>query len=97
MVEFLDGLIPAADRDIVKPLHKRIEKRYEAIYLKTKVTKLEARSEGLLASFEGENAPQEPQLYDMVLMAVGRRPNGKEIGAEQGRRDRQRARLHSGR
>jgi dihydrolipoamide dehydrogenase len=82
VVEFADGLIPAADRDIVKPLHKRIEKRYEAIMLKTKVTKLEARANGLLASFEGENAPAEPQLYDMVLLAVGRRPNGKEISAD---------------
>jgi dihydrolipoamide dehydrogenase len=82
VVEFADGLIPAADRDIVKPLQKRIEKRYEAIYLKTKITKLEARANGLLASFEGASAPAEPQLYDMVLMAVGRRPNGKDIGAE---------------
>ncbi|MFC3107089.1 dihydrolipoyl dehydrogenase [Undibacterium arcticum] len=86
VVEFADGLIPAADRDIVKPLQKRIEKRYEAIYLKTKVTKLEARTEGLLATFEGvgadSSAPKEPQLYDMVLTAVGRRPNGKEIAAD---------------
>ena len=82
VVEFLDGLIPAADRDIVKPLQKRIEKRYEAVYLKTKVSKLEAKPEGLLAYFEGDNAPKEPQLYDMVLLAVGRRPNGKEIAAE---------------
>ncbi|MFL6719182.1 MAG: dihydrolipoyl dehydrogenase [Burkholderiaceae bacterium] len=82
VVEFADGLIPAADRDIVKPLQKRIEKRYEGIYLKTKVTKLEAREDGLLATFEGANAPAEPQLYDMVLMAVGRRPNGRDIGAE---------------
>jgi dihydrolipoamide dehydrogenase len=82
VVEFLDGLIPAADRDVVKPLQKRIEKRYEGIWLKTKVTKLEAKPEGLLATFEGENAPAAPQLYDMVLLAVGRRPNGKEIGAD---------------
>ena len=82
VVEFADGLIPAADRDIVKPLEKRIEKRYEAIMLKTKVTKLEARANGLLASFEGDNAPAEPQLYDMVLLAVGRRPNGKDIAAD---------------
>jgi len=86
VVEFADGLIPAADRDIVKPLQKRIEKRYEAIYLKTKVTKLEAKPEGLLATFEGaeggSNAPAEPQLYDMVLLAVGRRPNGREIAAD---------------
>ena len=83
VVEFADGLIPAADRDMVRPLHKRIEKRYEAIYLKTKVTKLEARDDGLLATFEGDNAPKEPQLFDMVLMAVGRRPNGREVGADQ--------------
>jgi dihydrolipoamide dehydrogenase len=87
VVEFADGLIPAADRDIVKPLQKRIEKRYEAIYLKTKVTKLEARPNGLMATFEGadgnSNAPTEPQLYDMVLLAVGRRPNGNAIAADQ--------------
>ncbi len=82
VVEFADGLIPAADRDIVKPLHKRIEKRYEAIMLKTKVTTLEARADGLLATFEGDNAPAEPQLYDMVLLAVGRRPNGKDVAAD---------------
>ncbi len=82
VVEFADGLIPAADRDIVKPLQKRIEKRYEAIMLKTKVTKLEARANGLLATFEGDAAPAEPQLYDMVLLAVGRRPNGKDIAAD---------------
>jgi dihydrolipoamide dehydrogenase len=86
VVEFADGLIPAADRDVVKPLQKRIEKRYQAIYLKTKVTKLEALTEGLRATFEGADgnsaAPPEPQLYDMVLVAVGRRPNGKDIGAD---------------
>jgi dihydrolipoamide dehydrogenase len=81
VVELLDGLIPGADRDIIRPLHKRIEKRYEAIYLKTKVTKLEATQHGLKATFEGEVAPQ-PQVYDRVLLSVGRRPNGKAINAE---------------
>ena len=85
VVEFADGLIPAADRDIVKPLHKRIEKRYAAIHLKTKVTSLVAQADGLLATFEsaaaGGTAPP-PQLFDMVLMAVGRRPNGRDINAE---------------
>ncbi|CAH1904026.1 Dihydrolipoamide dehydrogenase of pyruvate dehydrogenase complex [Candidatus Nitrotoga sp. HW29] len=80
VVELADGLIPGADRDLIRPLHKRIEKRYEAIYLKTKVTKIEARTEGLNITFEGDNAPQ-PQLYDRVLLAVGRRPNGHEINA----------------
>jgi dihydrolipoamide dehydrogenase len=86
VVEFADGLIPAADRDVVKPLHKRIEKRYEAIYLKTKVTRLEARPEGLLATFEGADGQAAPtpnqQLFDRVLLSVGRRPNGREIAAE---------------
>src|SRR5258706_16341888 len=78
VVELLDGLIPGADRDLIRPLHKRIEKRYEGIYLKTKVTRLEAQKDGLKATFEGENAPA-PQVYDRVLLAVGRRPNGKAI------------------
>ena len=81
VVELLDGLMFGADRDLVRALQKRIEKRYEGIYLKTKVSKLEAQKNGLKATFEGENAPQ-PQVYDRVLLAVGRRPNGKEIGAE---------------
>ncbi len=81
VVELMDGLIPGADRDIVKPLHRRIEKRYEAILLKTKVAKLEAVKEGIRATFEGEGAPS-PQVYDRVLLSVGRRPNGKAIGAE---------------
>ncbi len=81
VVELLDGLIPGADRDLIRPLHKRIEKRYEGIYLKTKVTKLEAHKDGLRATFEGENAPA-AQVYDRVLLAVGRRPNGKAIAAQ---------------
>ena len=81
VVELLDGLIPGADRDLIRPLHKRIEKRYEGIYLKTKVTRLEAHKDGLKATFEGENAPA-AQLYDRVLLAVGRRPNGKAIAAQ---------------
>ncbi len=81
VVELADGLIPGADHDLVRPLMKRIEQRYEAIYLKTKVTKIEAKKTGLQATFEGEQAPK-PQLYDRVLLAVGRRPNGREINAE---------------
>jgi dihydrolipoamide dehydrogenase len=82
VVELMDQLMPGADKDMVKPLHTRVAKRYEAIMLKTKVTKIEAKKEGLLVTFEGEQAPAEPQLYDKVLMAVGRRPNGREINAE---------------
>jgi len=81
VVEMADGLIPGADRDLVRPLAKRIEKRYEAIYVNTKVAKLESRPEGLLATFEGEVKPQQ-QMFNRVLMAVGRRPNGADIGAE---------------
>jgi len=81
VVELADSLIPGADRDLVRPLHKRIEKRYEAIYLKTRVSRIEAHKSGLEVSFDGEQAP-EPQLYDKVLLAVGRRPNGCNIGAE---------------
>ena len=82
VVELMDQLMPGADKDLVKPLHTRIAKRYESIMLKTKVTKIEALKNGLRVTFEGEQAPAEPQLYDRVLMAVGRRPNGREIGAE---------------
>jgi dihydrolipoamide dehydrogenase len=81
VVELADGLIPGADRDLIRPLAKRIEKRYEAIYLNTKVAKLEPRPEGLLATLEGEVKPQQ-QMFNRVLLAVGRRPNGADIGAE---------------
>lgn len=81
VVELADGLIPGADRDLIRPLQKRLEKRYEGIYVKTKVTSLTAQKSGLKATFEGQNAP-DPQVYDRVLLAVGRRPNGKHIGAE---------------
>jgi dihydrolipoamide dehydrogenase len=82
VVELMDQLMPGADKDLVKPLHNRIGKRYEAIMLKTKVTKIEATKAGLKVTFEGEQAPAEAQVYDKVLMAVGRRPNGREINAE---------------
>lgn len=81
VVEWLDQLIPGADADLVKPLHRRIKKRYHAIYLKTKVTKIVAETNGLTVTFEGENAP-EPQTYDRILLAVGRRPNGLTIDAD---------------
>jgi len=82
VVELMDQIMPGADKDMVKPLHTRIAKRYEAIMLKTKVTKIEATKAGLKVTFEGEQAPAEAQVYDKVLMAVGRRPNGREINAE---------------
>jgi dihydrolipoamide dehydrogenase len=81
VVEFMDGLIPGCDRDLIRPLQKRMEKRFEKIMLSTKVSKMEARKEGIRVEFEGENAI-EPQIYDRVLVAIGRRPNGKNIGAD---------------
>jgi dihydrolipoamide dehydrogenase len=81
VVELSDGLIPGCDRDLVKPLHKRMEKRFEKIMLKTKVSKLEPKADGIHVTFEGDQAV-EPQVYDKVLVAIGRRPNGKNIGAD---------------
>ena len=81
VVELLDQLMPGADPDLVKPLATRLNKRYAGIHLKVKVSKIEATKEGLKATFEGEKAP-EPQVYDRVLVAVGRSPNGKKIDAE---------------
>jgi dihydrolipoyl dehydrogenase len=81
VVELMDQLIPGADKDIVTPLTKRITKRYENIYLKSKVTAVEAADNGLRVRFEGGGAP-ETDTFDKVLVAVGRRPNGRTIGAE---------------
>ncbi len=81
VVEMLDSLMAGADPDIVKPLHQRIRKQYANIYLKTKVTGIEATKKHLKVSFEGADAP-DSDTYDRVLVAVGRRPNGKAVGAE---------------
>jgi len=75
VVELSDGLMPGTDRDLVRPLQKRIEKRYERIMLNTKVAKLDALAEGLRATFDGPDVP-EPQLFDRVLVSVGRTANG---------------------
>jgi dihydrolipoamide dehydrogenase len=81
VVELMDSLIPGCDRDLVRPLHRRIAKRYEAIHLETRVTSVEPLPEGLRVEFEGKEAP-EAQVYDRVLLAVGRRPNGASLAAE---------------
>jgi len=81
VVEFMDSLIPGCDKDLVRPLSKIIKKRYKEIYLSTKVTEIKAQKNGLKVSFEGTKAP-DPQVFDKVLVAVGRRPNGFKIGAE---------------
>jgi dihydrolipoamide dehydrogenase len=81
VVELMDALIPGCDGDLVRPLQRRIEKRYEAIHVATSVTSVEPLPEGLRVHFEGKDAP-DPQLYDRILVAVGRRPNGASLGAE---------------
>ncbi len=82
VVELMDALIPGADKDIVRVLSKRIEKRYEKILLKTKVSKIEATKAGLKVTFEGTDGTTTTDTFDAALMAVGRRPNGREIKAE---------------
>ncbi|SHH58273.1 dihydrolipoyl dehydrogenase [Cognatishimia maritima] len=81
VVEFMDQIIPGADKDIVKPLQKRIEGRYEAILTKTKVTAVEATDAGLKVTMEGPDG-EVVDTFDKVLVAVGRRPNGAKINAE---------------
>ena len=81
VVEMKDQLISGADKDLIKPLYRRIKKRYEAIYLKTKVSEINPQKDGLKVTFEGEESPG-TQTYDRILVAVGRRPNGHAIEAE---------------
>jgi dihydrolipoamide dehydrogenase len=81
VVEMMDSLIPGADKDIVRPLAKRIEKRYEKILLQTKVARIEPQKDGLKVTYEGTAAPK-PEVFDSILLAVGRRPNGREINAQ---------------
>ncbi|MAX52256.1 MAG: dihydrolipoyl dehydrogenase [Methylophaga sp.] len=81
VVELQDSLIPGADKDIVKPLLKRVEQNYDNIYLNTKVSNIEPKEDGLLVTFEGKDAPEQA-MFDKILVAVGRSPNGKLINAE---------------
>ena len=81
VVELMDQIIPGCDNDLVTPLYRRIKKQYKNIWLETKVTSIEADKKGLKVGFDGKGAP-ESELFDVVLVAVGRRPNGKLIGAE---------------
>ena len=81
VVEMLDGVMTGADRDLVKVWEKKNAPRFDRMMLKTKTTSAEATRSGIKVAFEGANAPAEPQLYDLVLVAVGRTPNGKAIDA----------------
>jgi dihydrolipoamide dehydrogenase len=81
VVEVMEQLIPGADKDLVAPLHKRLAKQFEKILLKTKITAVEPREAGLLARFEGPDGSTD-EIFDQILVAVGRKPNGRLIGAE---------------
>ena len=81
IVELQDGLIPGCDRDLVRPLQKRLGAQVSSIMLSTKVADIKAQKNGLKVSFEGAKAP-DPKIYDRVLVAVGRSPNGRQINAE---------------
>ncbi|NOT11179.1 MAG: dihydrolipoyl dehydrogenase [Methylococcaceae bacterium] len=82
VVELMDQIIPGCDKDLITPLFRRIKKQYSNIWLETRVTGIESQPDGLKVSFDGKDAPTF-ELFDAVLVAVGRRPNGKLIGAEQ--------------
>ncbi len=82
VVEMLDGLMPGTDKDVVKIYSKFVSKKYENIYLNTKVTKVDAKKDGLYVTFEGAKAPEKPEKFDLILSSVGRVPNGKLIDAE---------------
>jgi len=82
VVEMLDGLMPGADRDLVRVWEKMNKHRFDRIMTSTRTTMVEAKPDALWVTFEGASAPPEPQPYDAVLMSVGRAPNGKKIGAE---------------
>jgi dihydrolipoamide dehydrogenase len=82
VVELLDGLMQGADRDLVKVWEKVNAKRFDHVMLKTKTVGAKATKAGIEVSFEGEKAPKGPQVYDLVLVAVGRSPNGRKIGAD---------------
>ncbi|MBW2270784.1 MAG: dihydrolipoyl dehydrogenase [Deltaproteobacteria bacterium] len=81
VVELLDQLMFGADPDVVKPLRKLVESRYENVWLGTRVAGVSAEADGLHIGFAGEGAP-ESDVFDRVLVAVGRRPNGDRVGAE---------------
>ncbi len=81
VVELLDQLIPGTDKDLITPLARRTGRQYENVYLGTKVTGVQARTDGLVVSFDGPKAPA-ADIFDRILVAVGRRPNGQLIGAE---------------
>lgn len=81
IVEMTEGLLPGVDRDLVRPVEMKLKTRCEAVHLKTTVTAVKARPDGIVATLEGEGGPRE-ETFDRVLVAIGRRPNGRDIGLE---------------
>jgi dihydrolipoamide dehydrogenase len=81
VVELTENILPGVDKDLSTPLFKRMQKRFNKIMLGTKVTKVEAKKDGLYVTFEGKEAPGEPVKFDKILSCVGRAPNGKNIAA----------------
>lgn len=81
VVELMDQIIPGCDKDLIRPLHNRIKKQYKNIWLETKVSSITAEKKGLSVIFEGKSAPTS-EIFDAVLVAVGRQPNGKLIDAD---------------
>ncbi len=81
VVEATDGLLPTADRDLVKPLENRLRKQFEAIYLDTKVASMQAAPQGIVVTLEGRDVPAQ-ETFDRVLVSVGRRPNSAGMGLE---------------
>jgi len=81
VVELMDQIIPGCDKDLVTPLQRKIKKQYKNLWLETRVTAIEPQADGLKVAFEGKGAP-ESDIFDAVLVAIGRRPNGKLVGAE---------------
>lgn len=81
VVEMLTGLLLGADRDLVRPLAKRLETQFKAIHLNTKVASLTAKRTGIVAELQGEGV-ESPQTFDRVLISIGRRPNSRNLGLE---------------
>ena len=85
VVEMTDGLLPGADRDLVLPLHKRLEKLFEAILLNTTVASLKEEKNGIRATFEGKAVKEREKVFDKVLVSVGRKPNSEIRGLDKTR------------
>ena len=85
VVEMTDGLLPGADRDLVLPLHKHLEKSFDAILLNTTVTSLKEEKNGIRASFEGKDVKEKEKVFEKVLVSVGRKPNSEIAGLDKTR------------